>query len=129
MPKFKVLIIEDNFPIRKLFTTILKKNLFEVAEFDNASDGIEWLKSNKPDIILLDILLPDITGTDALLIIKNMNGLNDVPVIAITGFAADDDRDKYLGLGFSHYMTKPVNVVTFADEINSFIIKFNTDEN
>ncbi len=121
MADFKVLIIEDNFPIRKLFTTLLKKSSFEVAEFDSAGDGIEWLKSNKPDVIILDILLPDITGTDAILIIKGMDGMQDIPVIAVTGFAADTDKEKYLSAGFSHYMTKPVNVATFAQEVKSFI--------
>lgn len=117
----KVCIIEDNFPIRKLFTNLLKKNGFEVVDYENAKDGIEWLKLNKPDIIILDILLPELSGLDAIKIIREIPEYKQMPILAVTGFAAESDREKYLGAGFDHYITKPVNVATFADEVKSFL--------
>lgn len=113
----KVCVIEDNLPIRKLFSAILKKGGFEVYDFDNAKDGIEWLKTTIPDIILLDILLPEISGLDAIKIIRAIPHYEDKPIIAVTGFAADSDKEKYISSGFNHYITKPVNVATFAQEV------------
>lgn len=116
-----VCVIEDNLPIRKLFTTLLKKNGFNVIDFDNAKPGIDWLKNNKPDIILLDILLPELSGLDAIKIIREMQGFENLPVVAVTGFAGEVDQEKYLNAGFSYYITKPVNVSTFASDIRNYI--------
>jgi len=116
-----ICIIEDNLPIRKLFSTLLKKSGFLVEDFDNASDGINWLNANKPSIVLLDILLPDMNGADAIKIIRQINGFENIPVVAITGFAGEMDKEKYLAIGFNHYMTKPVNVSTFVSEVSKFI--------
>ncbi len=116
-----ICIIEDNLPIRKLFSTLLQKSSYEVHAFDNASDGINWLKENKPSLILLDILLPDINGSDAIKIIRSIEGFDKVPVIAITGFASDVDKDMCLSGGFNHFMTKPINVATFVSDISKFV--------
>ncbi len=112
-----VCIIEDNMPIRKLFSTLLQKNGFIVFGFDNALDGIEWLKLNVPAVIVMDILLPGLSGQEAVKIIRELPGYENIPVVAVTGLATFTDRDKLLGSGFNHYITKPVNVVTFAQEI------------
>lgn len=116
-----ICIIEDNLPIRKLFATLLKKAGYQVEEFGSANDGIAWLKNNKPVLLLLDILLPDINGSDAIKIIRELSGFDNIPVIAITGFASDTDKDKYLASGFDHYMTKPVNIATFVSDVTKFI--------
>lgn len=112
-----VCIIEDNMPIRKLFSTLLQKNGFNVFGFDNALDGIEWLKLNVPSVIVMDILLPGLSGQEAIKIIRELPGFENVPVVAVTGLTTFTERDKLLGSGFNHYMTKPVDVVTFAQEI------------
>ncbi|MBX3044540.1 MAG: response regulator [Candidatus Kapabacteria bacterium] len=116
-----VCIIEDNFPIRKLFSSVLKKNNYNVQDFDNARDGINWLRSNKPDVILLDILLPEINGWDALKIIRQIDGFESLPVIAVSGFTSESDKARYIQAGFNGFMSKPVNVSTFAEEVNAFI--------
>ncbi len=117
----RVCVIEDNLPIRKLFKAILKKSDFEVFDFDNAKDGIEWLKTTTPNIIILDILLPEISGLDAIKIIRNLPNYADIPIIAVTGFAADTDKEKYIQAGFNHYISKPVNVSTFGQEVSSLL--------
>lgn len=117
----KICVIEDNIPIRKLFSTLLKKSGFEVSDFGDGSSAIDWLKSNKPDIILMDILLPDINGAELLANVRKLPGLNAVKVIAITGFASANDRDKYLELGFTGYLAKPINTSSFVSDIQSLI--------
>lgn len=116
-----VCIIEDNDPIRKLFTTLLQKRGFTVFGFGKAKDGIEWLKLNIPAVIVLDILLPDLNGMEAIKIIRQIDGFEKIPVVAVTGFAADTDKDKFINAGFNYYMTKPVNVATFAQEVKNCI--------
>lgn len=116
-----VCLIEDNFPIRKLFVNLLKKGGLKVNDFDNAKDAIDWLSQNIPDIILLDILLPELNGLDAIKRIRAIPGFEKVPVIAVTGFAANTDREKYFRAGFNGYMTKPVNVSTFVQDVNEFL--------
>ncbi len=117
----KICVIEDNIPIRKLFTTLLKKSGYEVSDFGDGSSAVEHLKSNKPDVILMDILLPDINGTELLTTVRGLPGLSNIKVIAITGFATNNDRDKYLELGFTGYLPKPINTSTFVSDIQSII--------
>lgn len=116
-----ILIIEDNKPIRKLFSTLLKKSGYETADFDNANDTLEWLKNNSPKLIIMDILLPDMNGTELIHEVKKIDHIKDVPVVAVTGFATGNDREKYLNEGFDHYLSKPINTTTFVDEIKSII--------
>ncbi len=97
-----ICVIEDNTPIRKLFATLLKKASFNVVDFDNGTDAVEWLRSNKVELILMDILLPDINGTELIKMVKAIPGFDLVPVVAVTGFAVNQDGMKFLELGFDN---------------------------
>jgi CheY-like chemotaxis protein len=121
MMKNKILVIEDNLPIRKLFSTLLKKQGFEVDAFGFASESLEWVKENTPDIVLMDILLSDMNGTELIKEMKNLPHLKDSVFIAVTGFATGNDKNKFLEMGFTGYLSKPVNTKTFADDINDII--------
>lgn len=113
----EICVIEDNKPIRKLFCTILKKSGYETIEFADGSEALEWLKTNLPQAIIIDILLPDINGTDLHNIIREKPGGKKIPIIAVTGFAKANDRERYLQKGFDAYIAKPINTATFADEV------------
>jgi DNA-binding response OmpR family regulator len=113
----KICIIEDNIPIRKLFSTILKRNGYTIIDFGNGKDALEWFKNNLPMCVLVDILLPDISGTEILKEIRKLKDGEKITVIAATGFAQASDRDKYLEMGFDAYIAKPINTATFASEI------------
>lgn len=116
-----ICIIEDVKPIRKLLSTILEKHHFKTIEFSDGKTSIEWLQNNTPLAIVMDILLPDINGTEILTLVRQMPGGNAVPIIAVTGFAQASDRDKYLEMGFDSYIAKPINTTTFPDEITAVI--------
>ncbi len=117
-----ICIIEDNKPIRKLFGTLLKKAGFETFEFADGQTAIEWISSNNmPSAFILDILLPDQSGVDILNLIRQKpNGIS-IPIVAVTGFATSNDRQKYLDLGFDHYIPKPINTSTFVSEVMDII--------
>jgi CheY-like chemotaxis protein len=118
-----ICVIEDNKPVRKLFTTLLAKSGYSVFDFETGNEAIDWLKNNQPDIILSDILLPDTSGKEVLIAIRELPYGKTVPVIAITGFAHASDRQKYLDLGFDAYIPKPINTVTFVKEVQDIIIE------
>jgi len=117
----KICIVEDNTSIRKLYSAVFKKAGFEIADFSDGSSAINWLQHNKPDVIIIDILLPDTNGIDLLATIKKIPGLDKIPAVAITGFSTPKDEEKFILAGFSKYFSKPVNVTTLADEVKSLL--------
>ncbi|GAB5465321.1 MAG: response regulator [Candidatus Kapaibacteriales bacterium] len=117
----KIFIVEDNLPIRKLFNTLLKKN-HTVHEFEDGKSVLEALDTSKPDCILLDILLPDINGTELIEKIKKHKNGEGVPILAVTGFAKGGDEAKYLSSGFDGYLTKPVDTATFTASVEKYLL-------
>ncbi|MCX7880803.1 MAG: response regulator [Ignavibacteria bacterium] len=118
-----ICIIEDNISIAKLFSTILKKGGFQTIEFNDAVTAIDWLKDNKPDCILTDILLPDINGTELLSKFRVHPHLSNVPVVAITGLAQPGDEENFISQGFDGYFSKPINIVSFVNDVEQIIAK------
>lgn len=116
-----ICIIEDNLPIRKLFATLLRKSGFEIFDFGDGKSALSWFSTNKPDIVILDILLPDINGTELLPLIRSIEGLENLTAIAVTGFAGMYDKEKYLEIGFNGYISKPISTATFVDEVKAFL--------
>ncbi len=112
-----IAIVEDSPPIRKLFSTVLKKAGFNTIEFENASAALEGLKNQEVSTILLDILLPDKNGTELIEDLRSIKNYKDIPIIAVTGFALSSDQQKFMKLGFDGFIAKPVNIASFASEI------------
>lgn len=121
-----ICIVEDNPSIAKLFATILKKSGYSTVEFHSAKSAIDWITQNKPDCILADILLPDYNGTELLTIIRKLPDGDKIPIIAITGLAQPNDEKKLLELGFDGYLSKPIDISTFAEYIDNVIKLKNT---
>ncbi len=116
-----ICVIEDNASIRKLFCTILKKSGYGTFDFADGASAVSWLESHKPDLIIMDILLPDINGTELFSIIHNIAGLQELPVIAITGFTSSQDRENFISLGFKSYLSKPINTAVLVEEVKKII--------
>jgi len=112
-----IAIIEDNPPIRKLFSTVLKKAGFETLEFENAQTALDGLKTQEVSTILLDILLPDKNGTELIDDLRALKNYKEIPIIAVTGFALSSDQQKFMKLGFDGFLAKPINISSFASEI------------
>jgi two-component system, cell cycle response regulator DivK len=119
--KRKILYIEDNEQNLYLVSFILEKAGYEVFQEREGKKGIETAARVKPDLILLDILLPHMDGYQVAEFIRKKPGLSAVPIIAVTSYAMPGDREKALKAGCGGYIEKPINPDTFADEIRSFL--------
>ena len=113
----RVLVIEDNEDNMKLITFILEKNSYQTITAETGAQGVSMAISEKPDLILLDIQLPDINGLDVLKAIRKSESDGSIPVIAVTSFAMSGDRERLLEAGCNGYIEKPINPETFVAEI------------
>jgi two-component system cell cycle response regulator DivK len=102
-----VAVIEDNADNRLLLQAILGDQ-FDLVEYDNGKDALVGLAGDRPDLVLLDISLPDMHGTEILKRIRGDATLQGLPVIALTAHAMTGDREKFLAAGFDDYITKPI---------------------
>jgi two-component system cell cycle response regulator DivK len=119
--KTKILIIEDNEQNLYLLTFILKKHDYEVLQALNGLDGIEKVKKTSPDMILLDIQLPEMDGYEVARELRKIPESKIIPIIAITSYAMAGDREKALEAGCTGYLTKPINPDTFISSIEEFL--------
>lgn len=105
--KPKIAVVEDN-PDNRLLVQALLEEMYEISEYETGTDAVEGLEEDDPDLILLDISLPEMDGTEVLHWVRKHGTLRDVPVIALTAHAMAGDREKYLAAGFNDYVTKPI---------------------
>ena len=103
----KVAVVEDN-PDNRMLVQALLEDRYEISEYETGVEAVEGLPDNVPDLILLDISLPEMDGTEVLAWLRERDDLRDVPVIALTAHAMAGDREKYLAIGFDDYVTKPI---------------------
>jgi CheY-like chemotaxis protein len=103
----KVAVVDDNADNRLIIRTILEDQ-YEIIEFSSGIEAIEGLKKRKPDVVILDISLPEMDGTEILRRLREDVDLNNLPVIALTAHAMVGDREKYLAAGFNDYIAKPI---------------------
>jgi two-component system, cell cycle response regulator DivK len=118
-----VLYIEDNRDNRMLLRRVLMASdyEFDVREADNALLGIEMALANRPDLILMDVSMPEMDGLTATRKIREMPELYDVPIVALTANAMQGDKEKTLEAGCDGYIRKPIDVDKIADEVMQYI--------
>ncbi len=105
--KSKIAVVEDNLDNRLLVQAILDDG-YEISEYENGMEVLECMGDDIPDLILLDISLPGMDGTEVLEWVRAQEPLKSLPVIALTAHAMTGDREKYLESGFDDYVTKPI---------------------
>jgi CheY-like chemotaxis protein len=105
--KPRVAVVEDN-PDNRLLVQAILDDLYEITEYESGTAALSGLAEDVPDLVLLDISLPEMDGTEVLRRIRSNPRLAGLPVIALTAHAMSGDREKYLGLGFDDYLTKPI---------------------
>ena len=103
----RIAVVEDN-PDNRLLVRVILESLYEVVEFENGFLALQGLPKEKPDLVLLDVSLPEMDGTEVLKKIRAQKELRRLPVIALTAHAMAGDREKYLKAGFDDYVTKPI---------------------
>jgi two-component system cell cycle response regulator DivK len=105
--KRRIALVEDNFENRLLARLILAPH-YEVAEYETGAEALAGFAEAVPELVLLDISLPDMTGTDMLAAVRDSPGLRHLPVVAFTAHASAEERSRFLALGFDDYIGKPI---------------------
>jgi CheY-like chemotaxis protein len=115
----KILLIEDNLDTQLIFRVYLR-DLYNLEVANTAESGIKLLRENNYDLLILDINLPGkLDGTAVLYELRNEMNKKDFPVLVVTAYAMDGDKEKYLEQGASDYLTKPVMKEDFMDRIRN----------
>jgi CheY-like chemotaxis protein len=104
----KITVVEDNADNRLLIAALLD-GLYLITAYEGAVEALEGMLRDRPDLVLLDISLPGMDGTALLRRLRATPALRDLPVIAVTAHAMAGDRERYLALGFDHYVAKPID--------------------
>jgi len=121
--KGTILYVEDNSENRMLVRRVLVAEEYSMVEAKNAQDALDLLKTQRPDLILMDINMPDMDGYTLTAQIKSMLGFERVPILAITANVMRGDREKTLEAGCDGYIQKPIDIDQLTKEIEKFIAR------
>jgi CheY-like chemotaxis protein len=122
----KVLIIEVNSQNMYLLSYLLESNGYSVLQAYNGLIGIELAQEEQPDIILLDIQLPNMDGYAVARELRNIHSLASLPIIAVTSYAMPGDREKAMEAGATGYIEKPIDPDTFVSQLETIISRHDT---
>jgi two-component system cell cycle response regulator DivK len=118
-----ILNVEDNLDNRVLIRRLLLSEDYQVLEAENAQQALKILENSNPEMILMDINMPDMDGYTLTAELKNRPGLKNVPIIAITANVMRGDREHVFESGCNGYIEKPIDVDRFLDQIAEFFTK------
>jgi two-component system cell cycle response regulator DivK len=116
-----ILIVEDNELNMKLFNDLLEANGHRTLRTKSGVEAVAIAREQRPDLIIMDIQLPEVSGLEVTRWIKNDEELRTIPVIAITAFAMKGDEEKILQGGCEAYLSKPISVAKFLETVNAFL--------
>lgn len=116
-----ILVVEDNPMNMELVTCLLESNGIEVTQAADGLEGLDKIKTSLFDVVLLDIQLPGMGGLEVLKHIRESPALQQVKVIALTAQALVGDKERFIDAGCIGYISKPIDVFHFMDELNAFL--------
>ena len=117
----KVLVVEDNDLNMKLFCDILEANSYETIQTKDGMAALELARKHSPDLVLMDIQLPEVSGLEVTKWMKEDDDLRKIPIIAVTAFAMKGDEEKIREGGCEAYIAKPISVGHFLETVKQFI--------
>ncbi|HEY1260676.1 MAG TPA: response regulator [Stellaceae bacterium] len=120
-PQRKILIVEDNLLNMKLFNDLLVAHGYETLQSRHGIEALALARRHHPDLILMDIQLPEISGLQVTQWIKQDNELRTIPVVAVTAFAMKGDEEKIRDGGCEAYIAKPISVASFLKTVERFL--------
>ncbi len=121
MDKKKILIVEDNELNMKLFHDLLEVHGYETLQTKDGREALQLAREHRPDLILMDIQLPEVSGLEVTKWIKADDDLKSIPVIAVTAFAMKGDEEKIRSGGCEAYIAKPISVNSFLETIQTVL--------
>lgn len=116
-----VLIVEDNELNKKLFRDLLQANGYRTLHTADGNEVLDIARTQHPDLILMDIQLPEVSGLEITGWLKKDPELKKIPVVALTAFAMKGDEEKILAGGCEGYLAKPISVATFLSTVRHFL--------
>ena len=116
-----ILVVEDNKLNMKLVRGLIKIGKYRMLEANDAESGIEQIHEQRPDLVLMDIQLPGMDGLSATKIIKEDPDLKDIPIVALTSYAMQGDKEKALAAGCTGYITKPIDTRKFLETVSQYL--------
>ena len=119
--KKTVLIVEDNELNMKLFADLLEAHGFATLRTGNGLDAIDLARAHRPDLIIMDIQLPEVSGLEVTRWIKEDPDLRPIPVIAVTAFAMKGDEERIREGGCEAYLSKPISVAKFLETVRPYV--------
>ncbi|QZD87199.1 response regulator [Qipengyuania psychrotolerans] len=117
----RILVVEDNDLNRKLFCDVLKANGHEVVPVADGSNVLATARKFAPDLVIMDIQLPGVSGVDLIAQIKDDRELAKVPVLAVTAYAGKGDEERIRGAGAEDYLAKPVSIGPFMAAVRRLV--------
>ncbi len=123
----KILIVEDNALNVKLFCDLLAAHGHEPRPVTDGRFALDQAREFGPDLVITDIQLPHVTGLDLIRLIREDKGLKDVPIMAVTAYAAAADEDRIRSAGAQAYVSKPISVAKFVAQVNDLLGIQNAD--
>jgi two-component system, cell cycle response regulator DivK len=120
MPK-TVLIVEDNELNMKLFNDLLEAHGYTTIQTKSGVEAVELARRHRPNLILMDIQLPEVSGLEVTQWLKDDDELRTIPIIAITAFAMKGDEEKIRQGGCEAYLSKPISVVKFLETVRNYV--------
>jgi len=117
----KVMIVEDNELNMKLFNDLLEAQQYETIQTSNGLAALDLAREHRPDLILMDIQLPEVSGLEVTKWLKEDDELARIPVIAVTAFAMKGDEERIRQGGCEAYISKPITVMKFIETIKSYL--------
>jgi two-component system cell cycle response regulator DivK len=116
-----ILIVEDNELNMKLFHDLLESQGYDILQTKNGIEALQIAREKKPDLILMDIQLPEVSGLEVTKWIKEDENISSIPVIAVTAFAMKGDEQKFRDGGCEAYIAKPISVDGFLSTVERFL--------
>jgi two-component system cell cycle response regulator DivK len=116
-----ILIVEDNELNMKLFSDLLEAHGYRVIQTRDGLSALDLARRHKPDLVLMDIQLPEVSGIEVTKWMKEADDLKHIPVIAVTAFAMKGDEEKIKEGGCEAYISKPISVLSFLQTIDGFL--------
>jgi len=116
-----VLVVEDNELNMKLFHDLLEASGYDIVETRNGLEAIDLARSHRPDLILMDIQLPEVSGLEVTKWIKEDDDLRSIPIIAVTAFAMKGDEERIRQGGCEAYLSKPISVAKFIETVKAYL--------
>ena len=116
----KILLVEDNAKNMKLFRDVLRAAGYDTVEATTGLGALEVAVEHKPDVVLMDVQLPDIDGVETLGRLRADRRTAAIPVVALTAQAMHGDRERFLAAGFDGYVAKPVDIAALVHTVHEY---------